>query len=58
MNESLTETLNRLAQSIADYRAFARTTRSHQLAVEGVRDPVLAVARAELALKNFPTSQG
>ena len=68
MNESLTELLDRLAKSVADYRAFVRTTRSHQLSCEGAReaiaameeqhDSALTLARAELALANFPTSQG
>jgi hypothetical protein len=38
MNEPLTELINRLAQEAADYQAFVRTTRSHHLAVEGLRE--------------------
>jgi hypothetical protein len=37
-NDTLTETLNRLAEAVADYNQFVRTTRSYQLAIEGVRD--------------------
>jgi hypothetical protein len=37
-NDTLTETLNRLAKAVADYEAFVRTTRSYQLAIEGVRE--------------------
>jgi hypothetical protein len=56
-NRELTEALNRLMQSVTDYQKFVAGTRSMQLAVEGVRDPALAVAAAELALRNFSTSQ-
>jgi hypothetical protein len=37
-NDTLTETLERLSQAVADYKAFVRTTRSYQLAIEGVRE--------------------
>jgi hypothetical protein len=37
-NDTLTETLDRLAQAVADYEAFVRTTRSYQLAIAGVRE--------------------
>jgi hypothetical protein len=51
MNETLKETLDRLAKEIADYRKFVAGTRSQQLAIDGVRDSALLVARAELALR-------
>jgi hypothetical protein len=37
-NDTLTETLDRLAQAVTDYKEFVRTTRSYQLAIEGVRE--------------------
>jgi hypothetical protein len=37
-NDTLTETLDRLAKAVADYEAFVRTTHSYQLAIEGVRE--------------------
>jgi hypothetical protein len=37
-NDTLTETLDRLMQAVADYNQFVRTTRSYQLAIEGVRE--------------------
>ena len=62
MNQSLTELLDALAKSVADYKAFVRTTRSHQLAIEGAREAIAAMeeerdlalmlARAELALQS------
>jgi len=36
MSETLSEALDRLAKSIADYKAFVKTTRSYQLAIEGL----------------------
>jgi hypothetical protein len=37
MNESLTETIERLLAAVADYEKFVRTTRSYQLAIEGLK---------------------
>lgn len=37
MNESLEQVIERLLQTDADYQAFVRTTKSYQLAIEGVR---------------------
>jgi hypothetical protein len=37
-NDTLTETLDRMEQAVADYNRFVRTTRSYQLAIEGVRE--------------------
>jgi hypothetical protein len=41
-NDTITETIERLLKADADYAEFVRTTRSHQLAVEGVREAVHA----------------
>lgn len=49
----LEEAILRLKQANAEYKNFVRTTRSQELACEGARDAVLAIARAELALKNM-----
>ena len=67
MNETLSQTIERLEKALADYKAFVKTTRSYELACEGAReaiaameeqrDSALTVARAELALKNFSTLQ-
>jgi len=38
MNETLSETIERLLAADADHKTFVRTTRSHQLACEGARE--------------------
>jgi hypothetical protein len=40
MNDTLSEAIERLLKADADYRAFVRTTKSHQLAAEGAREAV------------------
>ena len=44
---TVTETIERLLKADADYRAFVRTTRSHQLAAEGAREAIAAIEARE-----------
>jgi len=38
MNNTTSELIEKLLASDADYKAFVKTTKSHQLAAEGVRE--------------------
>jgi hypothetical protein len=46
-NDTLSEAIERLLKADADYRAFVRTTRSHQLAAEGAREALEAIDAQE-----------
>jgi hypothetical protein len=40
MNESLNEALDRLAKAVANYKEFVANSRSMQLAIEGLYEPL------------------
>jgi hypothetical protein len=49
-HNTLTEALDRLEQAVLSYKKFVRTTRSYQLAIEGVRSYTQRCDRAEAGL--------
>jgi len=50
MDETLSQIIERLLAADAEYKAFVRTTRSHQLACEGAHEAIATLPQLSAAL--------